>query len=100
MKPESLKEPESGDYNLGLESGVIISKTKFNRFISQTSNQTFKIITNQKEYKCNFYGVFSSKKIRSFIADNPTTYQFKFDFDDENSEFQTICDFFNFESAL
>lgn len=98
MKPESLKNREYGNSDLDLKAGVGISIKHLKHFINRDCYQTFKIITNKKEYNCNYFGIFYSNIIRNIIISDPTINQYKYDFDDENNEFQQICDFFNFKN--
>ena len=98
MKPENLKSEETINSQLGLEEGVGINQNSLENFLRQKSHQTFKIITNNKEYNCNYFGVFSSAIIFELFKKDPKLNQFKFDFDDESDDFQQICNYFNFES--
>lgn len=81
-------------------NGVIMSKDSFIDFAKKSNRPAFKIITQKKEYNCNYFGVFSSKIIRDFIAKEPTTNCFVYDYEDENGYFQLICDYFNFDKII
>ena len=59
--------------------------------------QTFTIITNKKEYKCNVFGVYSSNVIKKILEEDSKIKQYQYNYDDENEEFQSICDLFNFD---
>ncbi|WP_300855880.1 hypothetical protein, partial [uncultured Clostridium sp.] len=86
-------------YRITKPNAIQLSRMSFEDFLKQKIPKSFLIITNNKEYKCNKYGVYSSKIIYKAIMNDPTTSQFVYDFDNEFNEFQQICDFFNFESV-
>lgn len=108
LKPESLRINErysNGKYisnwssskiNLEMENGVEINRTFFIEFLKDPKFQTFVIKTNKKQYKCNVFGVSFSDVIRQKIENEPTINEFVFDFEDEDDEFQLICNLFNF----
>lgn len=96
LKPESLK-TQKDDQNISPQSGVEIDHQKFIEYLKRTEFQTFTIKTHRKEYKCNIYGIYSSKVIRQKLEEDPTLIIFEFDYEDENYEFQSICDLFNFQ---
>ena len=74
----------------------MILRRSFYDFMSNISFNTFSIITKKQEYKCNSFGVHCSQVINDFIIQNPTKDCYIYDFEDDFSEFQLICDFFNF----
>ena len=96
LKPESLK-TRNDNQNISPQSGVEIDHRKFIEFLKRTEFQTFTIRTHRKEYKCNICGIYSSNIIRQKLEEDPTLLIFEFDYEDENSEFQSICDLFNFQ---
>ena len=99
MKPESLKTHEDDkNYRIGLQNGVIIDEYNFFGFIKYRTNETFTIITNNNEYKFNYFVVFISQVIRETLLNDPCKREYKYDFNDENNEFQLICNIFNFKS--
>lgn len=99
MKPENLKSDEaSQDRNLGLDAGVGMSKRYFYTFVRR-NYPSFTIITKKNKYQCNYYGVISSKVIRDLIIKDPSLTQYEYDFEDENNEFQQICNLFDFNSV-
>ncbi|KAK8892326.1 hypothetical protein M9Y10_029552 [Tritrichomonas musculus] len=81
-----------------LDYDIIIDDQSFIEFLHKDHLKTFTITTNKNEYKCNIFGICSSKVIREYIDKNPTKKEFKYDFDDEFGEFQIICNIFNFET--
>ena len=88
--------PEGGTVYLShCEHPIKIIKKSFCNFISNISFQTFTIVTNKFEYKCNSFKILCSKVIYNFLLQNPTEDHYKYDFKDEFSEFQLICDFFD-----
>ena len=107
LKPESLRSSEfysNGSYapNFDLsdiKTGVVIYRDMFIKYLKREDLQTFKIKTNKNEYKCNFFGIYSSNIIRQILEKNPTINEFEFDYEDEYEEFQLICDFFNFKQV-
>ena len=80
-----------------LESGVIIDHTCFINFLRKNCWETFNIITKRRNYKCNIFGIYTSDVIRQFLTKNSIKNEYFYDFEDENEEFQLICDFFNFK---
>ena len=58
--------------------------------------ECFTIITNKNKYKCNKFSIYLSDLIREKLEKEPLLKQYEYDFDDENKEFQKICDLFNF----
>ena len=74
-----------------------IDLSTFTEYLQIEAPQTFTIKTNKKEYKCNIFGIYSSKKISSLLSNDPKIDCFVYDFDDELDEFQLICDLFNFK---
>lgn len=89
LKPESLK-TRNDNQNISPQSGVEIDHRKFIEFLKRTEFQTFTIRTHRKEYKCNICGIYSSNIIRQKLEEDPTLLIFEFDYEDENSEFQSI----------
>ena len=77
---------------------VTIGRSSLITFLQQKIFQTFTIVTKNQEYECNIYGIHSSKKLNELIQSNPTLRRFNYDIDDDDKEFQLICDIFNFES--
>lgn len=75
LKPENLKLREFYNSSLELESGVVLNSRSLQKFISKPGQKTFTIIVNDDNYKCNYFGVFSSKVIRDLIEKDPTTTQ-------------------------
>lgn len=66
------------------------------QLLQEKLQKTFKIKTDKNEYACNSLGVMSSKAILAFLESNTNSDEFYFNFSDENSEFQLIADYFNF----
>ncbi|KAK8872159.1 hypothetical protein M9Y10_007921 [Tritrichomonas musculus] len=75
-----------------------ITKNNFFNFLKNLP-KNFTIITNRKEYRCNAFGVLSSKVISDAIHKEPTLNEYVYNHDDEFDEFQSICDLFNFETV-
>ncbi|KAK8898237.1 hypothetical protein M9Y10_000515 [Tritrichomonas musculus] len=102
MKPESLKTfSESMQFNSNSNVlSVQIDLQRFDKFISNSQFETFVIKTNKSSYNCNKFGIHSSAVIRNFLSENHSKSEFKYDFDDEFDEFQSICDLFNFNNIV
>lgn len=96
LKLESLHSYECGSI-INYDNGVAIDKTSFLEFLQNEDLQTFSIVTNKKEYKCNVFGIYSSNVICKMLTKNSNIKQYLFNFVDENDEFQLICDLFNFK---
>ena len=104
MKPESLKSPEPGSFSINSRQnsifGVEMDFNRLNSYLQNEAPRSFTIATNKKEYMCNIFGVYSSNVIRQLLTEDPSIDKFNFDYDDEFDQFQSICDFFNFESVV
>lgn len=59
---------------------------------------TFIIKTNQNEYFCNPFGILASKTVFSYLESHPNSTEYYFDFNEDNSELQSIINNFNLES--
>ncbi|KAK8836079.1 hypothetical protein M9Y10_040035 [Tritrichomonas musculus] len=81
------------------ENYVKIDMESFNDFLENYPLKTFTIITNKNTYKCNKYGVYSSSVIREYLSKNQSSSEYIYNYDDEFSEFQLICDLFNFQKV-
>ena len=70
-----------------------------NNYIKNTKHCLFTIQTKRNEYKCNIFGILSSTVIREILLKESEIRQnsYFYDFDDEENEFQFICDIFNFK---
>lgn len=74
-----------------------LSLVKFMQYnFGQTNNNLFIISIEDKQYQCNIYGIRSSKKINELIIQNPSLQLYNYNIIDEFSDFQVICDLFNF----
>lgn len=78
---------------------LVMNKELYLYFL-QSISKSFTIKTKKSEYKCNSFGVNSSQVISKFILDNHNINIYSYDFDDENNDFQVLCDFFNFSSII
>ena len=87
------------DERVDLTTGIVMDKQSFNDFLKNESLRTFIIKTNKNEYKCNFFGVFSSKIIHEILTKDHSINEYVYDFDDEFDEFQSVCDIFNFQKV-
>ena len=76
---------------------IVITKKSFYNFISNKNFETFSIATKKHEYKCNSFGILCSNVIFDFLSKEPENDCYNYDFDDDFSDFQNICDFFNFK---
>ena len=82
------------DYSdLSVKIGLI----SFKSYLQNISTCTFKIKTKKAEYKCSIFGVISSTLIRDLISKDPMIDHYFYDYEDEEGEFQFICDLFNFK---
>ncbi|KAK8839179.1 hypothetical protein M9Y10_032106 [Tritrichomonas musculus] len=79
---------------------LFIDKNSFIKFLQTVIPKEFSITTKKSEYKCNFYGVASSNTIFNQIKENANVNKYIYDFEDENNEFQLVCDFFNYNSII
>ena len=79
------------DRYFGLDIG------NFKGYLKNEKLQTFTIITRKTEYKCNVFGICSSKILLDLVHKDPFINEYKYDFDDEFYEFQQIADLFNFK---
>lgn len=61
------------------------------------STNNFTFISKNKKYQCNVNGAISSNIIKELRDKDPNIYYYEYDFDDQNNEFQLICDYFNFK---
>lgn len=70
------------------------------KYFQLSKHQTFKNQTKSTVYMCNIFGIRSSSLIRDFLAKNPESDCFLYDFEDGENEFQYICRFFNFQTTI
>ena len=78
---------------------VKIGFQDFSSFISHNFPQTFTIATKKQEYHCYKLGVYSSKLIYELLQKNPDLDHYYYEYDDENCEFQQVCDILNFQAV-
>ncbi|KAK8839026.1 hypothetical protein M9Y10_032492 [Tritrichomonas musculus] len=78
---------------------IQMEKNSFFNYLKQKSLRTFTITTNKAEYKCNVFGILTSHVLLAYVNNYPDEDSFYFDYDDENNEFQQICNLFNFENV-
>ena len=80
-------------------SGISLDKYRFDCFLSKKIPNSFTISTKNNEYLCNNYGIYSSEILKEMLTKDPFLDSYYYDYEDENCEFQSICDFFNFEKV-
>lgn len=98
LKPNQMRQFYGRYHSAGRKSnGVQLNKLSFEVFLKKKVPKNFIIITNNKEYHCNTFGVYSSRVIRNELQAEPSTNQYVYDFDNEFNEFNSIFHFFNFE---
>lgn len=91
-----LKEEKNQEYDP--KFNYCLSSQHFNNFLHKEVPQSFTIVTHNAEYKCNIFGICSSKVILDLITKDPKINKFVYDFDDDFNEFQIISDLFNFDT--
>lgn len=99
LKPPSLRASSNFGYQFqsNQTTSAKINMTQFGEYLKNTAPKTFSIITKKREYKCNVFGILSSTILSDIIAKDPTITSYSYDIEDEFDEFQSICDFFNFQ---
>ena len=98
MQPERLL---TSSFSIQPKNTVQIDKKSLGSFLRTKIPLSFTIIANGKEYKCNKYGIYSSKLLSSLLEKDPNLNEYVYNFEDENDfEFQMIVDFFNFDQIL
>ena len=103
MKSESLKHKDYLNKIVNSQNpnsySAQIDKTYFYKYLQKTVPKTFSIKTNRKVYNCNIFGVSYSNIIKEIIDKDPNLTEYKYDFDDEYNEFESIYDLFNFSQV-
>ncbi|KAK8858167.1 hypothetical protein M9Y10_013268 [Tritrichomonas musculus] len=98
MQPERLL---TSSFSIQPKNTVQIDKKSLGSFLRTKIPLSFTIIANGKEYKCNKYGIYSSKLLSSLLEKDPNLNEYVYNSEDENDfEFQMIVDFFNFGQIL
>lgn len=95
--PIYFKPDISNVYSIPSKIEIEIERNSLQNFLNTKFQDTFTINTNHNKYQCSKLGVISSKVISELKASNPEMNEYKFDFDDENGEFEDVCNLFNFQ---
>ena len=91
-------EINKGIYILNTNSSIQATN-KNDQYLDLMDQPPFIIKVNHKQYKCNSMGVNSSKVIQEFRLKNPNSNQYEYHIDNQNDEFQIICDLFNLKKV-
>ena len=69
----------------------------FSNYLKLNEHKTFIISIKNKKYNCNKFGILTSSILADLITKDSKLNHYKYDYNDEFNNFQTICDFFNFD---